>query len=143
MIDKHRLDVVNALEDIFHRFTEPEERVAAAREWFSHQWRLKDFIVLRMEFSRRAMKNRPIRKRLADLWRQDVETYAGSVAEFFAQTNTTPPERPEVIALALLAIVQGLGGIAIDTSPEMDHLYDAAARLVFDRLSAPESLQGG
>ena len=34
------------------------ERIAAVREWFATQWRLKDFIALRMEFSRKAMRDR-------------------------------------------------------------------------------------
>src|SRR5215468_9016491 len=49
VIDRRR---TKGLEDIFQRASEPAERAATAREWFSSQWRLKDFIALRMEFSR-------------------------------------------------------------------------------------------
>jgi AcrR family transcriptional regulator len=46
-----------ALDDIFQQASEPPERSTVVREWFSSQWRLKDFIALRMEFSRRAMRD--------------------------------------------------------------------------------------
>ena len=138
VVDRNRLDVVNSLEDIFHRISDPDERLPAVREWFAGRWRMKDFIALRMEFSRRAMKNRSVRKRLAELWRQEFDTYAASVARGFPPSGAGPAERPEAVALALLAVIHGLGNIAIDTGSEMDHLYDAAAKLVFDRLT-PES----
>src|ERR1039458_8964230 len=41
-----------ALDDILQQASDPAERIATVREWFSSQWRLKDFIALRMEFSR-------------------------------------------------------------------------------------------
>src|ERR1039457_1147071 len=47
----------NALDDILQQASDPAERIATVREWFSSQWRLKDFIALRMEFSRRAIKS--------------------------------------------------------------------------------------
>jgi hypothetical protein len=50
--------------------------MAAVRDWFAIRWRLKDFIALQMEFSRRAMKDRSIRKRLADVRRPEFEIYA-------------------------------------------------------------------
>jgi AcrR family transcriptional regulator len=73
--------VPKALDDIFQQISGPE-RIAAVREWFSNQWRRNDFIALRMEFSRRAAKDRSIRKHLAKLWRQELETYTGSVCRF-------------------------------------------------------------
>ena len=143
VVDRRRPQIVSALEDIFRRISEPAERVAAVREWFSTQWRLRDFIALRMESSRRATRNRTVRKHLADLWRQEFETYATCVAESFAAMGVSPAGPPETVALALLALIHGLGSIAIDTGPEMDHLYDEAAKLIFDRLSGPESSQRG
>jgi AcrR family transcriptional regulator len=139
VVDRNRLDVVNSVEDIFRRVSDPAERLSAIREWYASRWRMKDFIALRMEFSRRAMKNRSLRKRLAELWRQEFETYAASIARGFGASAVGAAERPETVALALLAVIHGLGNIAIDTGSELEHLYDAAAKLVFDRLSAPES----
>jgi len=49
VIDRRRPKV---LEEILQQASESAERIAAIREWFSNQWRLKDFIALRMEFSR-------------------------------------------------------------------------------------------
>ena len=60
-----------ALDNVLRQASEPAERSAAVREWFSNQWRLKDFIALRMEFSRRAMRDRSVRKHLAELRRRD------------------------------------------------------------------------
>lgn len=89
------------------------------------------------------MKNRPIRKRLADLRRKEFETYAACVAQSSAAMDVSPAGPPETVALALLAVIHGLGSIAVDTGPEMEHLYDEAAQLVFDRLSGTENSHGG
>ena len=62
-----------ALDDIFQQVSEQAERIAAVREWFSTQWRLKDFIALRMEFSRSAMRDPSVRKHLAELRRRELE----------------------------------------------------------------------
>ncbi len=141
VVDRRRPDIVDALEDILSRISDRRERVAAVREWFVNQWRMKDFIALRMEFSRRAMKNRSVRKRLDELWRQEFETYAASLSKYFAAIGIQPADRPETVALALLAVIHGLGNIAIDTTPEKDRFYTEAAGLVFDRLSQPEAHQ--
>jgi AcrR family transcriptional regulator len=139
VVDRHSLDVANALEDIFRRISDIGERVAALREWFANQWRMKDFIALRMEFSRRAMKNRSMRKRLAEMWRQECESYAACVAQDPAAAGVSPAGTRDTVALALVAVNHGLGMMAIDTSSDMHHLYLEAAQLAFDRLSAPES----
>ena len=52
VIDRRR---PKGLVEIFQQVSEPADQIAEAREWFSNQWRLKDFIALRMEFTRRAM----------------------------------------------------------------------------------------
>ena len=76
VIDRRR---PRALDNILHRVSEPVERIAAVRNWFANQWRLKDFIALRMEFSRRAFRDRSVRTHLAELLRQELETYSASV----------------------------------------------------------------
>src|SRR5208337_1366295 len=135
VIDLHH---PKALDEIFQHVSEPAERIAAVREWFSNQWRLKDFIALRMEFSRRAMRDRSVRKHLAELRRREVETYAASVGQNLGATDGVPADRPEIVALVLLAVAHGLGSLAIDAEPEWEHMYTEAARLVFDRMSASQ-----
>ena len=124
---------------MFQQITDPAERNAAVREWFSNQWRLKDFIALRMEFARRAMRDRSVRKHLAELRRRELETYAASVGRYLGATYGVPADRSEVVALALLAVAHGLGSLAIDSEPEWEHMYTEAAKLVFDRMSASQS----
>jgi len=134
VIDRRR---PKALDDIFQQVSEPAERISAVRDWFSNQWRLKDFIALRMEFSRRAMRDRSVRKHLAELRRRELETYSASVGRYLGATDGVPVDRPEIVALVLWAVAHGLGSLAIDTEPEWEHMYTEAAKLAFDRLSAP------
>ena len=139
VIDRCRPKVPKVLDDMFQDVREPAERIAAVREWFSNQWRLKDFIALRMEFARRAMRDRSVRKHLAELRRRELETYAASVGRYLGATYGVPADRSEVVALALLAVAHGLGSLAIDSEPEWEHMYTEAAKLVFDHMSASQS----
>jgi AcrR family transcriptional regulator len=59
VIDRRR---PKAIDDVFQHSSDGAERIAAVREWFSNQWRLKDFIALRMEFSRKATRDRAVRR---------------------------------------------------------------------------------
>ena len=127
-----------ALDDIFQQPSESAERFAAVREWFSNQWRLKDFIALRMEFTRRAMRDRSVGKHLAEVRRQELETYAGSVGRYLGAPDRAQGDRPEIIALVLLAVVHGLGSLAIDTGTEQERMYTEAAKLAFDRMTGPQ-----
>jgi AcrR family transcriptional regulator len=137
VIDRRRPQVLDALDDGLQRILEPAERIAAVREWYSNEWRRKDLIALQLEFSRRAMKDRSIRKHLAERWQQEVGVLAGSVCRYAAATNGAPVDRPEIIGLVLLAVAHGLGTLALDTGPEWEHMYAEAARLAFDRITAP------
>jgi AcrR family transcriptional regulator len=137
VVDRRR---PRALDDIFEELPEPAERIAAVREWFSHQWRLTDFVALRLEFTRRAMRDRSVRKHLAELRRQELKTYAASVSRYAGATDLAPADRPEIVALVLLAVANGLGSIAIDSDPELEDMYTEAARVAFDRMTAPKSL---
>jgi AcrR family transcriptional regulator len=114
--------------------------LAAVREWFSNQWRLKDFMALRVEFSRRAIRDRAVRKHLGELRRRELETYAGSLRRCLDVTDEVSADRTEIVALALLAIAHGLGSLAIEADPEWENTYTEAARLVFDRVTAPTFL---
>ena len=52
-----------------------------------------------------------------------------------------PPERLQINGLVLLAVAHGLGILALDTGPEWEQMYTEAARLAFDRLTAPQISQ--
>ena len=127
-----------ALEDIFQQASEPSEQIAAVKEWFSNQWRLKDFIALRMEFSRRAFRDRSVRMHLAKLLRQELETYSASVGRLLCARAEVAAERPENVVLVLLAAALGLGILAVDSDPEREHMYAEAAALVFDRMTVAQ-----
>src|SRR5690349_14325369 len=62
IIDRRWPSVPKALDDILQQTSAPILRAAAVRDWYSNQWRLKDFIALQVEFTRRAMKDCSIRK---------------------------------------------------------------------------------
>jgi hypothetical protein len=117
--------------------------VAAVRNWFANQWRLKDFIALRMEFSRRAFRDRSVRTHLAELFRQELETYSASVGRVLCANDEVDAKRPETVVLVLLAAALGLGILAVDTDPEREHLYSEAATLVFDRMTVSQLSQLG
>ena len=138
VIDRRWPSISNAIEDIFQHISEPAERAAAVREWYSNQWRLKDFIALQMDFARRAMKDRSVKKHLTELRRQELEKVAGSVVRYFGTTGTLPADRPEVLAVAFLAVARGLATLAVEAGPELEQLYLEAAKLAFDRVSAPQ-----
>jgi AcrR family transcriptional regulator len=135
VIDRRR---PKALDEIFERVSGPAEQIAAVREWFSNQWRLKDFIALRIEFTRRAMRDRSVLKHLAELRGRELEMYAGSVGRYLGATNRVQADRPELVALVLLAIVHGLGSLAIDIGTERECIYTEAAKLAFDRITGLE-----
>jgi TetR/AcrR family transcriptional regulator, transcriptional repressor of aconitase len=143
VIDRRRPNVVKALDDIFQRISEPAQRIAAVREWYSNQWRIKDFIALQIEFSRRAMKDRSIRERLAELRRQELELVAASMVRYLSAMDRAPADRPEILALVLLAVARGLASLSIEADPGWEHMYTEAAKLAFDRMSAPQISQLG
>jgi len=142
LIDNRRPQAPLALDEIVQQISGPE-RTAAVREWFSNQWRRHDFIKLRTEFSRRAMRDRSVRKHLAKLWRQELEAYAGSLSRYSDVADSGTVDRPEAVALVLLAVAHGLGTLAIDTGPEWEQTYTEAARLAFDRMTAIQISQIG
>jgi len=138
VIDRRWPSVSKAIDDIFQKTSEPAERAAAVREWYSNQRRLKDFIALQMDFARRATKDRSVRKHVAELRRQELETVAAAVVRHFGASDRVPADRPEVLALVFLAVARGLAILAIEPGAEMEQLCSEAARLAFDRMSAPQ-----
>jgi len=138
VINRHWPSVSSAIDEIFQRLSEPAERAAPVREWYSNERRLKDAIALQTDFARRAMKDRSVKKHLTELRRQELEKVASSVVRYFGTTDRVPADRPEVLAVAFLAVARGLASLAIEAGPEMEQLYSEAARLAFDRMSAPQ-----
>ncbi|HXK61236.1 MAG TPA: TetR/AcrR family transcriptional regulator [Acidobacteriota bacterium] len=145
VLDKRRLQLATTLDEIIRGIPDPGRRLEAVRDWFVNQWwRQKDWIALRIEFSRRAMRDRAVRTRLAKLRRHELETYTGLVAEYFAAAGVEPLERPETVALALLAVWQGLGSMALaGGGRSLERAYTEAAGLVFDRLAMPYGTADG
>ena len=129
VIDKRRREVARALRTL-QRLSDPVQRRAAIRDWFSKQCRQTDWISLRLEFSRRARRNPALERLLAELCRQEIQTCAGPVAQSFYSNGSVP----EVSAVALLAACHGLGSMGLHAAPDLDRLCDAAATLIFERL---------
>ena len=73
-----------------------------------------------------------------ELRRRELETCAASVGRCLGATDGVPADRPEIVALVLLAVPHGLGSLAIDTESECEHMYTEAAKLVFDRMTVSE-----
>jgi len=70
----------------------------------------------------------------------ELESYAALVTQYFSETGHAAIGRPEIIALSLLAVVQGLGSLslmAVDRGAG-DRLAKAR-NLVFNRLIAAGS----
>ena len=130
-------------DEIFRQASGPSELMAAARQWFSGQWRLKDFIALRSEFSRRALRHPAVRKHLSALLKREIETYSAAVGRFVTTADGGTASRPETVVLVLLAVALGLGVLAADTNPESEHMYAEAAALAFDRMTSAELSQLG
>jgi hypothetical protein len=96
-----------------------------------------------MEFSRRAFRVRSVRTHLAELLRQELETYSASMDRFLCANAEVAAERTETVVLVLLAAALGLGILAVDTDPEREHMYADAAALVFDRMTTSQLSQLG
>lgn len=135
VLSRRRVAMARELEEIFRRNPDPTARLQAVRDWYVEQWRQKEWMTLRLEFLLRALRSRTARTRLAQLLRDELGGYAGLVAMHFASARTPVPERPETIALSLLAVAQGLGSIAlVDPEWAAGVGFHEAPGLVFNRL---------
>jgi AcrR family transcriptional regulator len=143
VIDNQRSEVSDVVQDIFHRISDGEKRPALIREWLLGLWRHKDRIALHVEFSHRAIRNAAVRKRFKDFWRHEVETYTQSVTQYCAAAGIAPAIRPQVVAVALLALREGLGNMAIDGASNLENVYAEAASLVFAALMSPPDICNG
>jgi hypothetical protein len=80
-----------------------------------------------------------VKVRLAELRRQELETYSALVAQHFSETGRPAMDRSGTIALSLMAIVQGLGRLSlIHTDRDSRERFAAARDLVFNRLIATD-----
>jgi len=138
VVDRRRPQVLRALDDIFRQTSEPAERIAAVREWFSNLWRFKDFVAIQVEFSRTAARHRCVRDRLTEIWQEELDNVTASVVRYFGGADILPNGRPEI--LALLAVARGLASLAMAGEPDKEQMFTEAATLVFDRVTAPGSL---
>jgi AcrR family transcriptional regulator len=135
VLNKRRLAISGALGEIFRREPDVAKRLRAVRDWYVNQQQRKQWIILETEFTLRAIRNRAVKVRLAELRRQELETYSALVAQHFSQTGRPAIDRPGTIALALMAIVHGLGRLSlIDTDRDARGRFAEARNLVFNRL---------
>ena len=137
MLHRHRQITRKALDNI-QQTLKPEARITAFQAWVSNQCRLKDFIALHMEFTRQAMKDASVRKRLDQMRREELETCTLWVSRFLPTTGGAPVDLPETVALVLWAISQDLGSLAMGKESEWEHRYTNAVKLAFDRMTAPQ-----
>jgi AcrR family transcriptional regulator len=141
VLEKRRVASAGDLDAIFLFHRDAAGRLRAARDWYVEQFQEKRWIALRTEFQLRALRNRTVKKRLAALWRQELEKYAALIAQYFSEAGIPLAGAPESIALALLAAAQGLGGLAlVDEDGTVARGAEAARDLVFDRLIAGEPI---
>ena len=137
VLNKRRLAISSALGEIVRREPNIAKRLQAVRDWYVNQEQQKQWIILETEFTLRAIRNRAVKVRLAELRRQELETYSALVAQHFSQTGRPAMDRPGTIALSLMAIVQGLGRLSlIHTDRDSRERFAAARDLVFNRLIA-------
>jgi AcrR family transcriptional regulator len=142
VIDRRRPKVLSVLHDIFQQSSEPADRIGAVRDWFSNLWRLKDFAVLQMEFTRSALRDRSAVKCVAEIRRRELDTCVVWLTQYLSATAGVAAGRPEIIAVVLWAVTRGLGALAIDLDQESE-IYTEAARLLFDRMTASQNSQLG
>jgi AcrR family transcriptional regulator len=137
VLNRRRLATFAALAEIFRREPDIPRRLRAVRDWYVNQGQQKQWTVLETEFTLRAVRNRTVRARLAALRRHELDTYAALIAQHFSESGISSIERPATIAVALLAMIQGLGTLSlIETDRDAKGRFADARNLAFNRLIA-------
>jgi AcrR family transcriptional regulator len=137
VLNKRHLAISSALEEIVRGEPNVVRRLRAVRDWYVSQEQRKRWVILETEFNLRAIRNRAVKVRLAELQRQELETYSALVAQHFSRIGRPASGRPGTIALSLMAIVQGLGRLSlINTDRGARGRFAEARNLVFNRLIA-------
>lgn len=135
LLDKKRVETQEALDAIFREKREAGERFQAARDWYADQSQQRTWTVLKTEFNMRALRKRSLRKRLSDLWAEEIDAYSALLAQYFLEAGLEPDENPRTISASLLAAAQGLGLLSLFASnPALEEVIGDARKLVFDRL---------
>ncbi len=135
LLEKKRVETQAALDGIFREKKNANERFRAARDWYAGQWQQRTLTVLNTEFNLRALRNRPLKKRLGILWRQEVDAYSALLAQYFLEAGLNPAESPQAIAVSLLAAAQGLGMLSLaGVDPALESTIAESRKLAFDRL---------
>jgi len=113
VLNKRRLDIAATLDGILQRYPDTASRLHAVRDWYVEQCREKEWTTLKTEFQLRAFRNRAVRTRLAALLNQEVESYAALISRYCAEAGVATAVPPEIIALALLAVGEGIGRLSL------------------------------
>jgi AcrR family transcriptional regulator len=130
VLNKRRLEIAGALDEIFRREPDASRRVLAVRDWYVRQQARKQWLILETEFTLRALRSRAVRARLAALRRQELERYSALAAQHVSRSGP-----PETVALSLMAMVLGLGSLSlIETGRGAGRRFAEARRLAFNRL---------
>ena len=139
VLNRRRLAIASALAEGFRNEPIAGKRLRAVRDWYVRQGRQKQWIILETEFTLRAVRNRAVRIRLAALRRQELETYSALIARHFSEIGLPPVDKPETIAISLMANVQGVGAWSlIETDRNARGRFAKARNLVFNRLIATD-----
>jgi AcrR family transcriptional regulator len=136
-LNKVRRDIVGELEEIFRREDDPARRSQQARRWYVRQELSRNWMILETEFTLRALRNRSVRRRLAELQRQDMDNFSALVAAYFSDSGLTMTNPPEVVALSLLATAKGLAALSLlDDGRDQRKTEMQCRDLVFEKLIA-------
>jgi AcrR family transcriptional regulator len=136
-LNKVRRDIVAELEEIFRREDDPARRLQQARRWYVRQELSRNWVILETEFTLRALRNRSVRRRLAELQRQDMDYYSALVASHYSDSGLTMTGPPEVVALSLLATAKGLSVLSLLDEGQGRRKIEMQCRgLIFEKLIA-------
>jgi AcrR family transcriptional regulator len=130
-----RQELEGALEEIFHRESDPAKRLHAVLDWYVSHDMNRGWTILETEFTLRACRNRTARSRMAEFNNQRIADYSALVATHFAESGASPAGQPKSIATSLFAAAKGLAQLALlDTGDDSKELYAECRDLVFKQL---------
>jgi AcrR family transcriptional regulator len=142
VLQANRQEFDSALHAIVRRETDPARRLRAILDWYVNQNVNRGWMMLEMEFTLRACRNRRARVRMEEFNRQRAADYSALIGRHFEETGAVPAGRPENIALVLFAAAKGLAALAmVDSSAGGTELYAECRDLVFKRLMAAKGSQ--
>jgi AcrR family transcriptional regulator len=135
VLQAERREIERALGEIVRIEDDPARRLQAVLQWFVNLKVKQAGTILETEFMLRAMRNRAARARMAEFNRQRLSDYAALAARHFAESGEAQTAQPEVIALALFALSNGLDSLELlERGDEHRGLYAECRDLVFRSL---------